>query len=193
MTDAQDDTHQPISATELWTTYKSIAPWVLLVAIVYFGMMPAFWPEPQATMQMPEAAVLGEDVALQVTVTAWHSNYRVTRVNFTPDPLRSTAIMEQVVFYPISLRDVAPRSHWPAWNINRITWPRRKRYAFTVPLSQRWREGILQAGVLRGMLQITVEAPGLGRFSRPRGGGSRTSTTTVILPFNLNLTPAPAQ
>lgn len=181
---------QPI---DIWQTYKSVVPWVIGISLVYLGLIPWLWPRPNVAATLPTSAALGEDIPLEVTVSAWHSNFRATRVCFWVDPLRSNALVEQAAFYPIDVRDIVPRTSWPQWSINRVTWPRSRSYNFTVPLNQRWREGVLQAGVLQGMIWVTTETPNMGKNQRASGGGRNSSNSPQGIPFTLTITPVPQQ
>jgi hypothetical protein len=183
----------PITSGEIWTTYKRAVPPVLVAAMLYFGALPALWPRPTAGMRMPAEVALGDDVTLQVAATAWHSNFNVTRIRFWVDPLRSSALVEGVPFYPIELREVAPRTSWPAWSLNRFTWRRTRHYTVTAPLGRRWREGALKAGTIEGMLWVTIESPQVGRSRRYTRGGSQVNSDPHGIPFTLRLTATQGQ
>jgi len=180
----------PLGYQEIWSTYKRGLPWVLVLASIYFLVVPLLWPRPTATVQMPTTTSLGEDIVIEVSASAWHSNFDITRVRFMPDPLRSSALVEQVPFYPIDVRDMPARNGWRPSSVNRFTWPHTRRYTLTVPLAQRAQEGALQAGTLTGTIFITAEAPRLGKFDRDSRGGHRSGNSPQAFPFTLEISAA---
>ena len=50
--------------------YSGVRPVVtaLVLAVLYFVVLPASWPEPKVRAHVPSTAVLGEDLPVEVTV-----------------------------------------------------------------------------------------------------------------------------
>jgi hypothetical protein len=101
----------------------------VVVAVVYLGILPLFWPGPDVRVTVPSAVSAGEDLPLRVSVRSWHGNVRVLSARLYVDPHRSTAALS-------SSTSVAalPRGEWSYAALDRRTYPRTDWRELRLPL-----------------------------------------------------------
>lgn len=128
------------------------------VAIVlYFFAMPAAWPPPVVSVDIPEVLDPGEDLTVRVTVKAWHPNFRVRQVSLTVDEIGSTAYVSKKLFVPLNLHEAERTTEWSVGFGDRSTWPRKRRFELTAPTGKMYRNGTLRQGLLSGTIDVTVD------------------------------------
>lgn len=159
---------------------------IFVVAIVYFFILPASWAwlEPEAEIHIPGEWAYDEDLPVEFTLSAWHSNYEIVLVRFHPDYHESELRGEPEPMYPQPLIQGERRNQWSAVTLNRFTWPRSERHDLTVPLAELADQNRSAPGTLRGHVEITIHF-----VVRPSGGGhgNRARRMTERVPFELTL------
>lgn len=170
----------------MWEEKKTLVKIICVIIVLYLLILPAFWPRPRLTIEMPSEEALREDLPISVSVNAWHSNFSVAQVRFLPDPANSTAFVKGKELYILELQEGNPRSLWKGWQINRITWPRSRRYQFRVPVQKLSADGTLKTGELKGNIavQVAYAAPHIGRRS---GSSSHSRQVSNSIPMAVRL------
>lgn len=170
----------------MWEQKRTLVKVISLIVVFYLLLLPAFWPAPRVTIEIPSEGALSEDLPISVRVNAWHSNFSVAEVRFLPDPDNSTAFVPGKVLYILELQEGNPRTIWLGWQINRITWPRSKQHQFSVPMQKLSADGMLKTGELRGNVAVHVAyaSPHIGKRY---GSASRLSEVSSSIPFAVQL------
>ncbi|MCP4643357.1 MAG: hypothetical protein GY851_23120 [bacterium] len=147
----------------------------------YFVMLPMFWPKPEVTADIPDTVLLGEDLPITVTVTAWHGLFDVNNVRFYIDTYGSSAQAGDQPLYPLQLMTESPTRYQWGDRFKRITIPHTLEMEFTVPLAQTAADGLLGPGLLNGKLDVglTYES------GRTRWVDTRNAMQSV--PFSINV------
>src|SRR5262245_13603802 len=103
-----------------WAPTRAAGFILLVLLVVYWGLVPLLWSSPAIAVGVPTSAALDEDVPVRVVVSAWHANVRIVRVQFSLDPLRSTASGPRGLFYPVLLYNDRHQGWWPYWSLIRV-------------------------------------------------------------------------
>ncbi len=167
--------------------YKKTIITVVCVAFCYFEILPAFWPSPKATVELPHELPYDEDLAIRIKVFAWHKNVRIRQVRFYVDYQRTTAHGPEGLFHARSLFHIGkPRHRWSFFTLNRFTWARSKKLDLTLPLTQLAQKGVVKTGVVRGTLDVSIATPRYG-WLLALWVGYPTIERTQHIPFTLHL------
>ncbi len=166
---------------------KHIVIGIVVAAFVYLFMVPWFWPLPEVDAQIPQSAVLGQDIQIPITVSAWHSNVDVSLVRFYVDYYGSTAKGEDGLFNPTPVLQREARRFVGVWGFNHLTYPWSETIYVTVPLSQFANEKLLGPGTLAGKVDVTFNyRPGhVGRYGP---GYDYTQQRMLSVPFQITMT-----
>jgi len=131
---------------------------VLALAAVYVVVLPGNWPKPEAEVDVPPVATLGEDMEVEVAVRAWHANFRVRQISFSVGTVNSTALVSRKrPFIPVNLLEREKVDQWSVGFAKRGTWPRSRVFRLTVPLKELLYDGLLQEGELQGSINVIVD------------------------------------
>ena len=130
---------------------------LFLATALYFFAIPAAWPPPAVSVDIPEILKAGEDLTVRLTVKAWHPNFRVRQVSLTVDGIGSTAYSSKKLFVPVNLLEVERTTEWSVGFGERSTWPRKRRFQLKVPTGKMYRSGTLGQGLLSGTIDVTVD------------------------------------
>lgn len=130
---------------------------LFVASALYFFAIPAAWPPPVVSVDIPEVLAPGEDLAVRVTVKAWHPNFRVRQISFAVDEIGSTAYGSEKLFVPLNLYEAERTAEWSVGFGERSTWPRKRRFELTVPTGKMYRSGTLRQGVLSGKIGVTID------------------------------------
>ena len=102
-------------------TKKKFIIALVLVVIIYFGILPFFWPSPTVKVDLAKEAPYDEDLEIKVVVSAWHSNFGISKVRIYVDPDDTTAHGPSGPFYSAALyRNPQRRLHWPYLGLDRL-------------------------------------------------------------------------
>lgn len=140
--------------------YESGRPFFLVLALaaLYFIVLPGIWPEPAVSARVPSPVPLGEDVAVEVSVRAWHPNFRVRQISFAASNVSSTALVQgRKPFVPVNLLERDKADRWEVGFGSRTTWPRSRSFTLTVPLGKLARKKELGVGELSGTIDVVVD------------------------------------
>jgi hypothetical protein len=152
---------------------------------VYFFLVPDFWPDPNVELRIPERASLDRDATVTLVVSSWHSNVQITSVHLVADCPNYQELGLTASVYPISLyRTDHVRQPWG--RLSRFTWPRRRRYEYTLPLRDLAARGIATRGVLRGRAHVSFGFPDISPL-HIIGEANRTETNQLSVPFSITL------
>ncbi len=158
---------------------------------LYLGILPKFfWSVPTVFVEIPKTQPLHEDLSLDLTVSAWHSNFDIHNVRFYVDPVQTSANAEGKPLLATTLYNdgKSPRSMGYG-AVSRVTWPHDKKLHLTVPLKRWANEQRTQAGQLVGKLDVEVRYPQMhGRINRWFGGYS-SARKRMSIPFSIRLEP----
>ncbi len=163
---------------------KHIVAGVLGVLFLYLFMLPIAWPEPEVEAEIPTSAVLGQDIQIPITISAWHSNVDIYMVRFYTDYHGSTAHGPDGLFNPTPILEREARRFVGVWGYNHLTFPWSETIYVTVPLSRFAGEGLLGPGVLKGKVDVNVNyRPGhVGRYGP---GHDYTQQKMLSVPFEI--------
>lgn len=166
---------------------KHIVASVLVVLFAYLFVLPFAWPVPEVAAEIPDTAVLGQDIQIPITLSAWHPNVDVYNVRFYTDYHGSTAHGEEGLFYPTPVLDREARRFVGVWGYSHLTYPWSETLYVTVPLSQFANEKMLGPGLLKGKLDVNINyRPGhVGRYG-PRH--DYTQQRMLSVPFEITIT-----
>lgn len=142
-----------------WAPTRAAGFILFLLLILYWELLPVLWPSPVIAVGVPTSASLNEDMPVRVVVSAWHANVRIVQVQFYLNPVPSTAAGPRWLFDPVLLYHDRQQSWWPYWSMSHLTWPRRFEVVRAVPLREMGQAGWVGPGVIRGMINVTVEYP----------------------------------
>ena len=53
---------------------------IVVTLIIYFFILPAFWPDPTVELHIPRSARFDRDAPVTLIVSSWHSNVEVASV-----------------------------------------------------------------------------------------------------------------
>jgi len=154
----------------------------------YFYFVPPFWPAPTAELRLPRSARFDQDAQATLIVSSAHANVQVTSVYLVAnyDDYQELGLPAGVHPIPLYHADNVPQ-FWR--RANRITWPRTRRYKYTIPLRELASQDLSTPGVLQGRAHLQLNYPDLHRFSRIPGYGYRMHTYRRSIPFTITLTP----
>ena len=130
---------------------------------------------------------MNADVAVQVEVSACHANAHLCQVRFYVDNWQSTAVGPSGPLYAVILYEDSARPKWGYWRIKRWSWPHTWRRRFAVPLRRLARQGLVQPGVLRGKVDVTVCYPDVTRYGHLPNWAYPSCSTMQSTPFTLEL------
>lgn len=158
-----------------------------ILALVYFLLLPAFWPfaPPRMKLELPPVVSVTKDAPLSLQVNAWHGNVRIGVISFHND--RRAYLANGSAFPNLTLyRSNEPSRTWQAWTLNRFTFPRRERLELTLPLESAPGELLAGEPYLTGVITVFYQEPNpLNVFAGRVGYRSK----QVRLPVRLPLTP----
>jgi hypothetical protein len=140
--------------------YESGRPFfaVLVLAALYFLVLPGLWPEPSVDAKVSSRVALGADVEAEVTVRAWHPNFRVRQISFFASNVTSTALMKgKKPFVPINLLEREKTDQWHVGFGSRMSWPRSRSFRLAVPLRDLTLKSELKPGELHGTIDVVVD------------------------------------
>jgi len=160
---------------------------ILAAIIVYFILLPSFWPAPTVELQLPDSAQLDRDAKITLTVSSWHANVQVTSVYLVIDYDNYLELGLPAGVHPISLFQedkVKQFWNWP----NRFTWPRHRRYEYILPLREMAAQGLSEPGIMQGHAHVLINYPHLFRYNRIYGLGYRSNPREYAEPFSITLT-----
>ncbi|GAB4343233.1 MAG: hypothetical protein Kow0099_21530 [Candidatus Abyssubacteria bacterium] len=125
-----------------------------LAGLLYLFVIPEFWPAPSIDVYVPERLSHAGNADFQVVVSAWHPNFALQSANilFDVEPARNSG----VAFYHASLYASPETKVWPFWSVNRFTWPRRRMFELTLPMTELSEKGLLR-NELTGTLSLVIE------------------------------------
>jgi hypothetical protein len=129
----------------------------LALAVLYFVVLPGSWPEPQVAVNVPALATFGEDLQIEVTVKAWHGNFLLRQVSFSVSSTASSALVTRGPFVPANLYDREKTGQWSVGFVARATWPRSRRFRFSIPLKQLALDAAVTTGELHGTIDAVVD------------------------------------
>ncbi len=167
---------------------RRLASVIAFGVVGYLFMIPAFWSAlpPDASAHIPSYAEHDGSLQIEVTVAAWHPNYKLERVRFVPDYHASEFRTEVEPPYPQAVEQNERKRRWNRVTLNRFTFPRRNTYQFEVSLEEFAEEGRLASGELRGEVEIRLSHPGSTATSST-GMGVRGEHEEVAIPFEISL------
>ena len=129
---------------------------------------------------VPSAVPLGEDVTIDVSVKAWHPNWRVRQISFSVRNVSSTALVYgEKPFVPVNLLEREKTDRWQVGFGKRATWPRSRSFQLAVPLRNLALERQLRPGTLHGSIDVVVD------HTRVTTSGYPPLTTTSRIPYSL--------
>jgi len=165
---------------------KHIAIGIAAAAFLYLFFVPWAWPMPEVEAQIPQSAVLGQDIQIPITISAWHSNVDIYNVRFYVDYHGSTAHGEEGLFNPTPVFDKQGQKYIGVWGFNHLTYPWSETMYVTVPLSQFANEKLLGPGTLTGKLDVNFNyRPGhVGRYGP---GHDYTRQHMASVPFQITI------
>lgn len=165
--------------------------WLLppfLTFVVYFALLPGFWPRPKVAVSMPRTHPFNRDLEVSVSVRGWHANIRITQVRFYVDHYKTTAHGPSGGLDTLQLfADEQGLPH--AWNdLDRFTRPWSIRKRLTVPLRDLASQGQVKAGRVVGKVDVLLAyVPRASRRSRIWNGEYAVRAETFSVPFELSL------
>jgi len=171
-----------------WAPTRAAGFILLLLLGIYWEWLPVLWPSPVIAVGVPTSAALDEDLPVRVVVSAWHANVRIVRVQFYLHAIPSTAVGPRWLFDPVLLYNDRQLSWWPYWSLSHLTWPRRFEVVRAVPLREMGQAGWVGPGVIRGMINVTVEYP-VWQLEAWWVGGYLSWVETRDVPFEVLIRP----
>ena len=170
-------------------TKQRLAVGVLVAALGYFAVLPAFWfwMPPSATASLPPEWPHDQDVPVSIVVSSWHANYKITEVRVVADPQKTRFENVSTPFYPVFLLSEKRPPYWNRFKLNPFTYPSNYRLELTLPLKSLAGEGKVGPGTLVGNIDIEISHVGAVNkhssvLGREMSQGSRSS-----IPFRLTL------
>jgi hypothetical protein len=152
----------------------------LVLGVLYFIILPGSWPEPSVEATVPAEVTLGEDVSVEVTVGAWHPNFKVRQISFSVRNVSSTALVfGKRPFVPVNLLEEEKKGRWQVGFARRATWPRSNSFRLAVPLRTLALERQLREGTLHGTIDVVVD------HTRVTTSGYPPLTTRYQVPYDL--------
>jgi hypothetical protein len=153
------------------STMNPQAKRLLLIGILSLGLylvvVPFFWPPPAAQVTIPKESAFNQDLHIDATVSAWHSNFVVVGVRFYVDFQKTTAHGPKGSLDTLSLYEGEGPPDWTFWNLNRLTWPCSEHLNLKVPLSELAAAGLVQPGVVVGKVDVSIAyRPGFNRTAK---------------------------
>jgi hypothetical protein len=161
---------------------------LLTVFLLYWGLLPWFWPEPKLSVEMPAQATLDADVPIRITLRAWHPNFKFMSVRFYVDHTRTDAEGPDGLFYPQMLyQSGEPTGRWPVRSVNRFSWPRQRTLEVSLPLKELAAQGLAGPGTIHGKIDVTINYPDVIQRYASAFGGYSARTRTLSEPFQLEV------
>lgn len=130
---------------------------IFFMVVVYFAGIPLFWPKPESSAVLEKEAGLNDNILFELTVRTWHKNFSVSRVRFVVDNYGSSSVGAHKPVLPIILHDMERKKDWSLWNVNRVTWPRSRRYDLMIPIKSLVDEGYLSEGTVKGTIEVLID------------------------------------
>ncbi len=127
----------------------------LVLAVVYFGVIPMFWPTPKVSIVYPPKLRIGDDLILTVKISAWHGLFAIKSVRFVPDVHGSTAIDIDNPLRPLLPYSTAPTRYGRAHQLMRFTRPVNRTMPVLVALSDNDVKQKLNRGELTGKIEVS--------------------------------------
>ncbi len=169
---------------------KHIMGAVAVLIFLYVFFVPWLWPEPEVYADVPETAVLGQDLEIPITVSAWHSNVDVYQVRFYVDYQGSTARGEEGIFHPTVVLQREGQRYRGVWGWNHLTRPWSETLIVTVPLRQFAEEKLLGPGTLSGKVDVSINYHP-GRTIRAPYPADHTRQAMLSVPFQMTIQDSP--
>lgn len=164
---------------------------LLTIFLIYWGLLPLLWPQPEFTATIPSEAPVDQDLVIPIRIRSWHPNIEVVSVRYYVDYYNSDVHGPAGTFYPQTILMTSAPLSWPPWKVNRFSWPRSQSIEAVLPLPQLVEEGVVQAGTVRGKLDVTLAWPNVHVRGTPFLGGFPNQTRMFSQPFEMRLTPSP--
>jgi hypothetical protein len=144
------------------TQKKTILMTTLVVGAVYFLILPGFWSwvPPSIAASIPAEWPHNQDLPLDIRISAWHPNYKVTQVRLYFDHKQTKLNGLSEPLRPIVLLDAHGPQKWNPLTLNRLTFPRRETMHVVVPLEVLAGEGKVGPGITVGTLDVLFSSAG---------------------------------
>lgn len=157
---------------------------------LYLGIIPRyFWPIPKVQVEIPKDQPLREDLSLDLTVSGWHSNFRIHNVRFYVDASKTSAHAEGKPLLATTLyNDGKAPTSMSYGGVSRVTWPHDEKMRLTVPLKTWAEEERTIPGLLVGKLDVEISYPQMhGRLNFWLGYSM--VRRRISVPFSIRLEP----
>ena len=128
---------------------------ILVLVVVYFGILPMFWPVPKVSVTYPPKVRIGEDLTLTVKISALHGLFAIRSIRFVPDAHESTAIDADNPMRPLLPYSTSPTRFGRAHQMMRFTRPVNRTMHAVVALSDTALKDKLNRGELTGKIEVT--------------------------------------
>jgi len=156
---------------------------VVAFFVLYFLILPNFWPEPEIEVKIPaEASRLDNEIPVTITISSWHSNVDLLTVDLTllVDQKRNNS---KEVLSEILLQEDQQKNWENSYGLgfNHIIWPQKFQYDVLIPLKTVREKGLLGDKPLQGSLYIKATYP------RINYGFALSEELTKTKEFTLNL------
>lgn len=153
-----------------------------VAALLYFLLLPSFWPRPSGGVDLPSRITYGSDLPVTVKVRCWHPNFSVRRIRLSINNVNSPALTDNRPLLPFNLMNREAKTDWTVGLAERLTFPRSSTFDLTAPLTDLSRRGKLRAGVLRGTVDIDVDYTEVSRKA-----GYPALSTLIQLPWEVEI------
>ncbi|MBN1518096.1 hypothetical protein JXA32_16160 [Candidatus Sumerlaeota bacterium] len=157
---------------------------ILIFVIIYFGVLPMFWPKPAVEVVCPSQFNIGEDLEVTVSMSAWHPMFHINQIRFYPDLYKSSALSASDPLYAMLPYSAPPKRYGHGDMLKRFTWPVTRVKTVTVPLSGKDVAGKIQPGEITGKFDVNFTyANYVMRLISTR-------ESSVSIPFTIKVHPA---
>jgi hypothetical protein len=166
---------------------KHIIGGIAAAIFIYLFILPIAWPLPEVEAQIPNAVMLGQDIQIPITISAWHSNVDIYNVRFYTDYHASTAHGDEGLFNPSPVLDREARRFKGVWGYSDLTYPWSETIYVTVPLSQFAKQKQLGPGILKGKVDVNFNYRP-GHVGRHGPVYDYTRQQMLSVPFEISIT-----
>jgi hypothetical protein len=118
-------------------TKKGLIITILVLAVIYFVLLPHFWPKPKIVLFVSNTDNSRGIREATVTVHTWHSNVALFAASgiFNVDKSKNDGSSVVAVNF-LSERDKKIRDSFHAFGIGRWTWPRSYNFKLELPIDE---------------------------------------------------------